>query len=49
MAMLRRRTRENGITITVAKNRFVAIAVSGTEHECITERIGGHIYIETND
>ena len=49
IAMLRRRTRENGITITVAKNRFVAIAVSGTEHECLTERLGGQISIATTE
>ncbi|MBJ90897.1 MAG: 50S ribosomal protein L10 [Woeseia sp.] len=49
MALLRRRTRENGIKITVAKNRFIALAVSGTEHECLTERLGGQISIATTE
>jgi len=49
MALLRRRTRESGVKITVAKNRFVAIAISGTEHECLTERLGGQISIATTE
>lgn len=49
MALLRQRSRENGIKITVAKNRFVAIAISGTEHECLTERLDGQISMATTE